>query len=274
MATEEVRQTIKITEEALYDYECLFAIPYNNLKSDLAWVEEHFDEPEYLAPIMPREDIKTECAKYITINKSLQNDYYFRAKYYDETKERMLMLFFYKGEKGIIKIDEEEVPYQEWKLKGICFAEDWSEEQEESGLIRNWLKRDIQDEEQEDDWVWTERIRERERLLELAIEGYVDVEDNMAEVNELLKNYKTNKSKLAVMDKTPELELLKKQMDYLDECIKTLDPEEQEFIREICVYGKSLQKVARTLGYCKGTMQYRKRRIVNKLNILFDGKTW
>ena len=35
MATEEVRQTIKITEEALYDYEWLFAIPYNNLKKKL-----------------------------------------------------------------------------------------------------------------------------------------------------------------------------------------------------------------------------------------------
>lgn len=94
-------------------------------------------------------------------------------------------------------------------------------------------KRDIQVEEQEEDWVWTERIRERQRQLELAREGYLELEDNVALVKELLTNYKINKAKIAVMDKTPELELLEKQMNYLDECVKTLDAEEQVLFREV-----------------------------------------
>lgn len=59
------------------------------------------------------------------------------VKYYDEAIDRMLMLFLYKGEKfGRMQV---------WKVTGICFAEDWTEEQEESGQIRFWLKTKICD---------------------------------------------------------------------------------------------------------------------------------
>ena len=129
-------------------------------------------------------------------------------------------------------------------------------------------------EEQEDDWVWTERIRERQRQIELAMEGYLDMEDNVALVKELLDNYKTNKAKLAVMDKTPEIILLEKQMTYLDECVKTLDAEEQLMFKELYEKNISLSKVARKYGYCKSSIQYHKKRIIAKLDILFDGKTW
>ena len=167
-----------------------------------------------------------------------------------------------------------EVHTQMWRLKGICFAESWTQELEDSGVIRNWLKRDIQVEEQEEDWVWTERIRERQRQLELAREGYLELEDNVALVKELLTNYKINKAKIAVMDKTPELELLEKQMNYLDECVKTLDAEEQVLFREVYEKRVSLQKLARKYGYCKSSIQYHKHRIIAKLDILFTGKTW
>lgn len=269
MVTEIVHK-VKITEEAKYDYECLFAIPKKNYRTDMDWLKEHFDEPEYLAPIMPSEDIELESEAYIELNPRIGNRYYFRAKYYDESKDRMLMLFFYKGE----RIVSHDVTTQYWELKGICFEESWSQDLEDSGMIRNWLKRTIMAEEEEDDWVWTERIRERQRLLELAREGYIELEDNMALVKELLTNYKTNKAKIAVMDKTPEIVLLEKQMNYLDECVKTLDAEEQQLFKELYEKGNSLRKIGRKYGYGKTTMEYRKKRIAAKLEILFSGKPW
>ena len=102
--------------------------------------------------------MKGECEKYID-NISGQNiGYYIRAKYYDETTDEMLMLFFYKG-KTISRM-------QMWELAGICRADDWSEEMEEDGIIRHWLKSSLTPKE-ETDWVWDLRVREEQRQKEV-----------------------------------------------------------------------------------------------------------
>jgi hypothetical protein len=92
--------------------------------------------------------IKTETAEYINnMNRSgrLRYDNYFRCKFYDERSGRMLMLFLYRAEKFL--------SMQNWNLAGICFAEDWSEELEDDGLVRNWLKEKVADVPEYDDWV-------------------------------------------------------------------------------------------------------------------------
>ena len=94
-------------------------------------MKSRFDYESLFGLPIPRADMKGECEKYID-NISGQNiGYYIRAKYYDETTDEMLMLFFYKG-KTISRM-------QMWELAGICRADDWSEEMEEDGIIRHWL---------------------------------------------------------------------------------------------------------------------------------------
>lgn len=153
MATEIAK--VVITDEAKYDYECLFAISLygsDTREKDDEWWKEHFEDREYLSPSMPISEMKAECEDYIEIHPSVKYSHYFRAKYYDETKEKMLMLFFYK----VKKIG----PMQLWDLKGICLADDWDEISEEKGIIRNWLKHDIQTEDKTD-WVleYQENVR-------------------------------------------------------------------------------------------------------------------
>ena len=134
MTADIVINKIVITEEARFDYECLFGLP------------------------LPTADLKGECEMYIDNISGRNIGYYIRAKYYDETADEMLMLFFYKGEKiGIMQM---------WELKGICRADEWSEELEEDGLIRHWLKSSITPKE-ETDWVWDLRVREEQRQKEM-----------------------------------------------------------------------------------------------------------
>lgn len=135
---------VVITEEAEFDYESIIGLP------------------------MPKADIKEATENYIEIRydggRTLWRDYY-KWKYYDEIADKMLILFFYKGQKfGNMQM---------WDLCGICFEEDWSEELEECGQIRNWLKSKI-DPQDNGDWVWDERIREEKRRKEM--EDYNDAD--------------------------------------------------------------------------------------------------
>ena len=57
-------------------------------------------------------------------------------------------------------------------MTGICFAEDWTEEQEESGQIRFWLKTKICDLPPEVDWVVKYRVWQEEEAK--AREDYND----------------------------------------------------------------------------------------------------
>ena len=75
MATDRVINKVLITEEAQFDYEIMFGRQ------------------------IPKADIKQESETYIDnrIGKGNLQGYYIRAKYYDETADQMLMLFFYKS---------------------------------------------------------------------------------------------------------------------------------------------------------------------------------
>lgn len=135
---------VVITEEAEFDYESIIGLP------------------------MPKADIKEATENYIEIRydggRTLWRDYY-KWKYYDEIADKMLFLFFYKGQKfGNMQM---------WDLCGVCFEEDWSEELEECGQIRNWLKSEI-DPQDNGDWVWDERVREEKRRKET--EDYNDAD--------------------------------------------------------------------------------------------------
>lgn len=128
---------VVVTAEARFDYESMFGLP------------------------LPKVEIKRETEKYIDnlIYGGTLYGCYFRVKYYDEITDRMLMLFFYKGN-SFGKM-------QMWELKGICLAEDWSKEFEESGQVRLWLK-SVLNPTEDTDWVWDLRVREemRNKLLE------------------------------------------------------------------------------------------------------------
>lgn len=112
---------------------------------------------------LPKADIKKEVEEYLKTlesEKSLLNCRYLRLKYFDELSNNMLFLFFYRG-MSFGKM-------QMWKLSGICLEDEWSAEDEYDGLIRNWLKTQIEDLPNEVDWVVSFRVwqKEQQRLQE------------------------------------------------------------------------------------------------------------
>lgn len=138
---------INITDEAKFDIkECLEIQGFN-------WRE-----------------LKAEVEEYIT-HQTRENRIpwwgYFRCKYYDEKSDAMLMLFFYKAERLSIM--------QFWNLAGVCLAEDWTEEAEDSGQIRNWLKCKITDLDK-GDWVVEQQLRaETDKIIMgYAVQGSIN----------------------------------------------------------------------------------------------------
>ena len=121
-----------------------------------------FEQEELTGTVPPVRDIKKEVETYLQYIADRTRGYYFRVKYYDEGIDRMLMLFLYKGERF--------GPMQVWKITGVCFAEDWTEELEENGQIRFWLKTKISDFEDKTDWV----VRVWQEEQDKAREDYND----------------------------------------------------------------------------------------------------
>lgn len=232
MKTEAVINKVVITAEAEFDYESEFGLR------------------------LPKIDIKRETEEYISGSLSRFSGYYFRIKYLDEATDRMLMLFVYKGfVLGCMQL---------WEIRGICPAEDWTEELEEDGQIREWLDSKINPTE-ESDWVWDLRLKEERRKQEIAEEFGEEVESDMPEIKELLKNYKLNQAKIAV----GESQELKADMARLDKCIAELDGEANAIITLLYVQGQSLRKVGNTLGYCKSVIDRKKNRAIDILAILY-----
>jgi len=156
MKTEMLINKVVITAEAEFDYESEFGCR------------------------LPKNEIKQETEEYIGDRFSRFNGYYFRAKFYDETTDRMLMLFGYQGDVfGSMQM---------WEVRGICPAEDWSKELEDDGQVRVWLKSKLEPID-ETDWVWDLRIREAVRRKEIAEEYGEAVESDMPEI----KNWKWEK---------------------------------------------------------------------------------
>lgn len=118
---------------------------------------------------LKKTDLKHEVEDYIDLQNCdgrLLYDNYFRCKYLDEKSRQMLMLFLYRDIKmGLM---------QYWRLEGICFADDWTEEAEEDGKIRHWLKGKITDLEK-GDWVIEQMARaEADRILGgFAVQGSI-----------------------------------------------------------------------------------------------------
>jgi len=116
--------------------------------------EAVFDIKESLnLPLLDRRELKTQVEEYITRQEAARRLPwwgYFRCDYLDEGSGQLLKLFIYRREKlGLM---------QHWDLAGICKAEDWDEELEESGQIRAWLKTKIDDITDEQDWVVRARV--------------------------------------------------------------------------------------------------------------------
>lgn len=238
MKTETVIDKVVITAEAEFDYESEFGCR------------------------LPKKEIKQETEEYIGSRLSRFDGYYFRAKYYDETTDKMLMLFVYRGDAfGRMRI---------WEIRGICPAEDWTEELEDDGQVRVWLKSKL-DTAEETDWVWDLRVREAIRQKEIAEEFGEAVESEMPEIKELLGNYKINKARIAVGN-SREVIALKADMEYLDRCIDQLDTEAKAIITLLYVQGQSLRIVGRRLGYSKSAIDKKKKRAFQMLEILFADK--
>ena len=231
----EVKNKVVITDEAVFDYEDI-----------VGWQ-------------MPRADIKQECEFYIDNSQArgrLLWEYYFRCKYLDEATGQMVMLFFYKGERLWNT--------QLWNCVGCCLAEDWNEELEESGQIRYWLKT-VLDPAPAEDWVWNLRLWQNEQRKQI-IDEYGD--EDMGKVKELLTNYALNKARIAVLN-NPEVEILKKDMDFLDLCIQQLEDEAREIILSVYIKKETVRKIGARLGYGKTTIAEKRDRAIKILDILF-----
>ena len=238
MAAEIVINKVVVTDEARFDYECLFGQP------------------------IPKADIKRETEEYIDGRVGRINGFYFRIKYLDEQTDEMLMLFFYKGKRfGKMQL---------WELAGVCRADEWTRELEDDGQIKLWLQSPL-DPKETTDWVWDLRIREAEQKRLIEDEYGKDDKKTMAVIQDLLKNYKLNKAKAAVGG-TVESKRLKEDMEFIDVCIAALDDEAQAIIRGLYIEGKSMSKLGNQFGYCKAAIYKKKNRALQMLEILFASR--
>ena len=208
---------------------------------------------------LPSKDIKSEVEAYIELLKSSRrftSGRYFHVNYLDEDADKTVKLFFYKGE-TIGRM-------QMWNLAGVCLAEDWNEQIEESGQIRLWLKTSLNPKE-ETDWVWDLRVREEQKKR--LNEFYEWDREIKTMVKELLKNYKLNKTKIKMGTADSEL---KKNMEFLDKCISSIDDLEREIIVGYYINGKSLTEVGKRFGYVKSAISTKRDRAVQMIEILFQ----
>ena len=139
--TADVINKISISAEAVFDYSEALGLGVLNKRALKAEVEEYLDR----------------------MNRAgrLQYERYIRCQYFDIHAWRMLTLFLYRTERVSI--------LQSWDLKGLCFAEDWTEDAEADGQIRYWLKCVITDLPDTTDWAVKYRVnqllRETEKKL-------------------------------------------------------------------------------------------------------------
>ena len=92
--------------------------------------EAKFDyEIVFVKGRLPAETLKRELEEYFSNAK--RSERYVVLKYYDDENDKMLTLFLRKG--CLFRT------MQIWVLAGICLEEDYEEELDEKGLIKNWL---------------------------------------------------------------------------------------------------------------------------------------
>lgn len=120
---------VEITPEAKIDYEIIA-------------------EGKFLDAVEFRKEINEYLLSLYEAGKLNKN--YFHVKYYDESLDQMLLLFFYKGYKF--------QNMQVWDLSGICIEDDYTSGLEDEGQIRSWLMTKI-DDNKKNDWVETMRFK-------------------------------------------------------------------------------------------------------------------
>ena len=141
---------IVITDEMLADYETVFGRLLPKKIHDFSWEES---VEEITCPEPPTKDIAAELKEYVEHRRQSCvpfDDRYFRAKYYDEKRRKMLLLFVFKGE-----FFEEQ---QEYEVRGLCLSKDWSPRLEEFGFMKLWINTTFGSSD-DSDWVMEERMR-------------------------------------------------------------------------------------------------------------------
>jgi hypothetical protein len=137
----EVIHEVNITEEAVFDYDCLYddrkqeswgAILKKN-GGNLAVTFEYYDKYDKPCGKFDTKTLQAELEEYIgymTAADLIPWWGYFRADYCDEASGEMLKLFIRKGKLVGAR--------QYWDLVGLMRAEDWTDELEDDGRIREW----------------------------------------------------------------------------------------------------------------------------------------
>lgn len=141
---------IVITDEMQADYETVFGRLLPKKVHDFDWNES---VAEIYCSEPPTDDIVTELIEYIEHRRQSCvpfDDRYFRVKYYDEKRRKTLLLFVFKG-----KVFKEQ---QEYEVRGLCLAKDWSPRLEEFGFMKLWINTTF-DSSDDSDWVMEERMR-------------------------------------------------------------------------------------------------------------------
>ena len=122
--------------------------------------EAKFDyEENMVLGDIPEQDIVKEIEEHLSFKQQMNklgNVKYLRLKYFDEKSVTMLMMFVYR--RDIISIN------QVWELCGICEEDNWTEELDDDGIIRGWIKSEVEVLTNEDDWVEEYRIWEEEKI--------------------------------------------------------------------------------------------------------------
>jgi hypothetical protein len=182
----------------------------------------------------------------------LENLYYLRVQYFDESLDEWLLLFF--------KRDEVSGETQYWKLFGLCEDDAFDEALWENGGFRSIFapfKTDC------GDWVVDGRIekmkhdREVEiRLNDRTTEGYM--------VKDLLKNYKKYRAGAAVGGKKE----LAVKLDLLDKCIANLWDDGQKCLIGHFINLGSLGKTAKKMCLSKNALNNRFNKTVAILEFL------
>jgi hypothetical protein len=115
-------------------------------------------------------ELNAELSEYISVRQRrgcFQGDY-FRAKYFDGGLNRMLMLFVYRAERLR--------NMQFWEVRGVCFAEDWNEDDEYYGRVRFWLDTKTEGLPETLDWVIRYRMNEIRKVSEKTLEKNIAAE--------------------------------------------------------------------------------------------------
>ena len=165
-----VNNRVILSEEAVFDYEhCIgkrkrpswaeFLLEADG-DSQKAWeLAEPYEQP---LRRLDKRTLKSDIREYINLQQQsgrLLYKRYFRCKWHDEYTDRTLMIFLYRVKK------RDTLTERWWRIAGICDARDWSEELEEDGEIRRWLK-PFEHDMPKGDWVVEQQARaEADKLV-------------------------------------------------------------------------------------------------------------